>query len=70
MSPLRSKFASFFGSIIRVPVTYIFQLSLMYLRAKGEDVRLVYDNPQGTLTFQGQVKYAKKIALPRRNSAQ
>jgi len=54
--------------MIKKLVTYVFQLSLMYLRSEGDDVRLVYDNPQGTLTFSGMVKYAKKIPLPKRSS--
>lgn len=49
-------------------VTFIFQLCLIYLRKNGDDVRLVYDNPAGTVSFQGQVKYAKKIPLPKRNA--
>lgn len=47
----------------------MFQLCLNYLKAGGEDVRLVYDNPQGTLSFQGNLKYAKKIALPKSTKA-
>ena len=46
-------------------VTYILQLCLNYLRKSG-DVRMVYDNPQGTLTFQGNVKYARKLAVPKK----
>ena len=49
-------------------VTLVFQLCLTYLRKAGDDVRIVYDNPTGTITFQGQVKYAKKIPIPKRNA--
>lgn len=49
-------------------VTYVFQLCLIYLRKNGGDVRMVYDNPQGSLSFQGNIKYAKKIPLPKREA--
>ena len=48
-------------------VIYVFQLCLIYLR-KNEDVRVVYDNPKGFLSFQGNIKYVKKIPLPKRDS--
>ena len=47
-------------------VTYLVQLGLTYLRTQGEDVRLVYDNPQGFISFQGNVRYLKKIPIPKR----
>jgi hypothetical protein len=49
-------------------VVYVLQLAFNYLKAGGEDVRLVYDNPQGTLSFQGTVKYLKKLPIPKRNN--
>jgi hypothetical protein len=49
-------------------VTYVFQLCLVYLRKNGCDIRLVYDNPKGTLTFQGMTEYAKKISLPKKEA--
>lgn len=48
-------------------MTLLFQLSLNYLRKSDQDVRLVYDNPQGSLTFQGNIKYARKFAIPKRD---
>jgi hypothetical protein len=47
-------------------VTYFVQLSLTYLRTHGEDVRMVYDNPQGSFSFQGNLKYLKKVPIPAR----
>ena len=49
-------------------VVYVVQLGLTYLRTKGEDVRMVYDNPQGSFSFQGNIKYVKKIPIPKRES--
>lgn len=46
----------------------MFQWSAIQLRTMGHDVRLVKDNPKGTLTFQGQFKYAEKIEIPKRRS--
>ena len=53
---------------MKIIVTYILQLCLIQLRKNGDDVRLVYDNPKGCLSFQGNIKYARKIPLPRRES--
>ena len=49
-------------------VIYILQLCLIQLRKNGGDVRMVYDNPQGSLSFQGNIKYVTKIPLPRRDA--
>lgn len=46
--------------------TLILQLCLNYLRAGSQDIRLCYDEPVGTLTFQGVVKYARKFPIPKR----
>ncbi len=48
-------------------ITYLFQWALIQLKKCGNDVRLVYDNPQGSLSFQGNIKYAVKIPTPRKN---
>lgn len=47
-------------------VAYIVQLALTWLRTRGEDVRMVYDNPPGSFSFQGNIKYFKKIPIPKR----
>ncbi len=47
-------------------VTLMFQLCLNYLKANGEDTRLVYDNPQGTLSYQGVVRYSRKLPVPKK----
>jgi hypothetical protein len=50
-------------------ITFILQLCLTELRrGKDSDVRLVYDNPQGFLSFQGNIKYVKKIPIPKRDA--
>lgn len=46
-------------------LTLILQVCLNLLKKNGEDVRLVYDNPKGSISFQGNLKYAKKFAVPR-----
>ena len=51
-------------------ITYIFQWALIQLKKDAnKDVRLIYDNPEGYLTFQGNIKYAKKIPLPKRRES-
>lgn len=50
-------------------VAYVVQLCLTWLRTQGEDVRIIYDNPPGSVSFQGNIKYLKKIPIPKRKES-
>lgn len=66
MKKLRQRVAGWVSTQRNKLVAYVVQRALTHLRTSGEDVRMVYDNPPGSFSFQGNIKYLKKLPIPKR----